>query len=339
MGGQRDAKPPATGLPLPARQIVAIVVRMLRWRIVLGTLFIGALAGLCWLDWRAAQPGMVLLPLAIVAAWLAAGEMLDMFRRRGHEPLAWVVYGGTLVTLLAAAVPGLWPTLATGAAVQGVGWLAMGLAVSLLLALVGELCRYDGAGRATIHLSLAVFAIFYVGGLIGFMVQLRLFGGGDGHLGMLALVSLIAIVKMSDIGQYTAGRLFGKHKLAPTLSPGKTWEGFAGGLVFAVATSWTLCFFVPDWLGIPPSQGDQPPRTLIFPIALLFPIATAVYAVALVLAGLTGDLAESLLKRDAGVKDSSAWMPGFGGVLDLLDSLLGAAPVAYLFWASRWLGL
>ena len=72
-------------------------------------MFIAGLVGLCWLDWRAARPGIVLLPLAIVAAVLAAGELLAMFRKRGHEPLAWVVYGGTLVTVLAAAVPGLWP--------------------------------------------------------------------------------------------------------------------------------------------------------------------------------------------------------------------------------------
>ena len=91
--------------------------------------------------------------------------------------------------------------------------MAIGLAISLLVALVGELRRYDGSGQESVNLSLAVFAIIYVGGLVGFVVQLRLFGGGDGHLGMFALVSLIAIVKMSDIGQYTAGRLLGKQQL------------------------------------------------------------------------------------------------------------------------------
>jgi phosphatidate cytidylyltransferase len=295
---------------------------MLRWRLLLSAVFIAALVGLCWLDLHAERPGIVLLPLAIVAALLAAGELLAMFRKRGHEPLSWVVYGGVLLTVVAAALPGLWPAIAAGSAIQSVGWIAVGLAIGLLVAFAGELNRYDGSGRATLNLSLAIFAMMYVGGLMGFLVQLRLFGGGSGRMGMHALVSMIAIVKMSDIGQYTAGRLFGKHKLAPTLSPGKTWEGVAGGALFACLAAW-LAGHAAHHEGVISSEQW---------------IRTIVYALALVAAGIVGDLIESLLKRDAGVKDSSAWMPGFGGVLDLIDSLLGAAPVAYLFWAMGWVG-
>lgn len=299
----------------------AIVGRMLRWRILLGVVFTAGLAALCWLDWQAARPGIYLLPLAIGAAQLAAGELLAMFRKRGHAPLAWAVYGGVLLTVLAAAVPGLLPDLATSSAGR-LGWLAIGLALALLLAIVGEMRRYDGSGKSIAQLSLSALAILYIGGLIGFLIQLRLLGGGDGRVGMLALVSMIAVVKMSDIGQYTAGRLFGKHKLAPTLSPGKTWEGLLGGLIFATATAWLLVLLARSrgWGG---NEGLLP---------------AAVYSWALVVAGIVGDLAESMLKRDAGVKDSSEWMPGFGGVLDLLDSLMGAAPVAYLFWLMRWVG-
>lgn len=292
---------------------------MLRWRLILGAVFIAGLAALCWLDWHAEPPGLYLLPLAIVAAMLAANELLAMFRKGGHEPLGLAVYAGVFLTLVASAVPRLWPEIADNSRVWGVGWIALGLAAGLLLAIVSELSRYESGGRATVNLAISVFAIMYVGGLIGFLIQLRLVGGGP--LGMFALISMIAVVKSSDIGQYTAGRLFGKHKLAPAVSPGKTWEGVFGGVVFALLAAWLLVAYA-----APAMFGEGAVKS--FKVG-----GVALYAIALVAAGLIGDLAESMLKRDAGVKDSSAWMPGFGGVLDLLDSLLGAAPVAYLFWA------
>ena len=191
--------------------------------------------------------------------------------------------------------------------------------------------RYQSPGQATTNLALTALAILYVGGLIGAMVQLRLLGGGpwgsDGRWGMLARVSLIAVVKMSDIGQYAVGRLIGRHKMAPAVSPGKTWEGAVGGLTFAMVAAW----YLPWGSGNGAAPGTAPMSISIARSATIFAIAVAI-------AGMLGDLAESMLKRDAGVKDSSTWMPGFGGVLDLLDSLLGAAPVAYLFWALRWVG-
>jgi phosphatidate cytidylyltransferase len=304
---------------------------MLKWRLILGTVFVVGLVGLCWLDWHAARPGIWLLPLAIMAALLSAGELVAMYRKRGHEPLAGVVYIGTLFTVFAAALPGLWPDAATKTPFVGVAWIALGFAASMLMAFAGELRKFDGARRSIIELALAVFAIAYAGALTGFLVQMRLLDG-DGRLGMFALVTLIATVKMSDIGQYTAGRLFGKHKLAPVVSPGKTWEGLLGGFVFAAVTSWVLFSWGYDWFGLPWSGRWGESATW------MVPLSSAAYAAALTVAGVTGDLTESMLKRDAGVKDSSSWMPGFGGVLDLLDSLLGAAPVAYLFWAMGWVG-
>jgi phosphatidate cytidylyltransferase len=301
---------------------------MLRWRLILGTVIIAALVGLCILDYRAAWPGIYLLPLAAVLSLLGAGELLAMFRKLGHDPLAWTVYGGTLLTVLFAGAPGLLPSKCISAITGQLGWLAMGLAAALLIAIISELMRYESPGRSTVQLALASFAILYVGGLMGFIVQLRLLGASSTHggrLGMLALVSLIATVKMSDTGQYTFGRLFGKHKLSPVVSPGKTWEGAAGGVAVAVLTAWLVFSVVA--------------RGMLGPTGVAIGMPTIVlFGVAVAAAGIVGDLAESMLKRDAGVKDSSTWMPGFGGVLDLLDSLLGAAPVVYLFWAIGILG-
>lgn len=309
---------------------------MLRWRLILGTLFIAALVGLCCLDYRAAWPGIYLLPLAIVVSLLGAGELLAMFRQRGHELLVWVVYGGTAVAVVAAAAPAFLPKHWTETAMGQLGWLAIGLAAGLLLAMIGELLRYESPGRATTNLALSSFAILYAGGLMGFLIQLRILGGGpwgsDGHWGMLALVSLIATVKMSDTGQYTAGRLFGRHKLSPLVSPGKTWEGAAGGLVFAIVAAGIVFGWAARYMVGTPIDSSTSIATLGGAVRIV------AFAAAVAAAGIVGDLAESLLKRDAGVKDSSSWLPGFGGVLDLLDSLLGAAPVVYLLWALRIVG-
>jgi phosphatidate cytidylyltransferase len=120
----------------------------------------------------------------------------------------------------------------------------------------------------------------------------------------------IFTVKFADTGAYTAGKLFGKHQFSPRISPGKTWEGLAGAVVAGVITAVcmsVICGIMPWFYGT------------------LFGVLFAVL-------GQFGDLAESMLKRDAEQKDSSSNIPGFGGVLDIVDSLLGTAPAAYLFF-------
>lgn len=313
---------------------------MLLWRLILGTILIAALVGLCWLDHHAARPGIYLLPLALILSLAGAGELLAMWRRRPDlpRPLTWTVYTGTLLTVLAAGAPAFLRDTALGTGPLGLlGWLALGLAVSLLLAMLGEILRYDASGQSTARLAHAVFAILYVGGLVGMLVQLRLLGlnipDNRARLGLVALLSLILIVKLSDIGQYTAGRLYGARKLAPRISPGKTWEGVLGGMLLAV-----LGGFASTWLART-ALGTGPGVTPRFAADDALGIwAAFLYPLALAAAGILGDLAESILKRDAGVKDSSNWLPGFGGVLDILDSLLAAAPLAYLYWALAYTG-
>jgi phosphatidate cytidylyltransferase len=126
--------------------------------------------------------------------------------------------------------------------------------------------------------------------------------------GPARVVTFLLIVVMSDTGGYVAGVLFGKHPMVPKISPKKSWEGLAGSLVFGAAAGVCMALFVlhvPFWGGL-------------------------ILGVSLVAAGTCGDLIESLIKRDLGIKDMSSFLPGHGGVMDRLDSLLVAAPVAWL---------
>jgi phosphatidate cytidylyltransferase len=119
----------------------------------------------------------------------------------------------------------------------------------------------------------------------------------------------VFVIKSADIGAYTFGTLFGKHKFSPKISPGKTWEGMGGA--FAVAAIVAVGFAVICDI-------------MVWWLAIVFGLCFAVI-------GQMGDLAESMIKRDAELKDSGHKVPGFGGILDIIDSLLIAAPLAYLF--------
>jgi phosphatidate cytidylyltransferase len=121
----------------------------------------------------------------------------------------------------------------------------------------------------------------------------------------------ISVVKFSDIGAYTVGKIFGRHKFSPRISPGKTWEGIAGAIVIAVVAS-----------------------VIFARVFDIMNIGTAVlFGVVFAFLGQLGDLAESMIKRDVQIKDSAKTLPGFGGVLDLIDSPLATAPLAYAFFA------
>jgi phosphatidate cytidylyltransferase len=129
-----------------------------------------------------------------------------------------------------------------------------------------------------------------------------------GRHGALRMVTFMLIVVASDVGGYVAGVLFGRHPMAPLISPKKTWEGLAGSFVFAVVGGVCMTAYAlhaPFWVGL-------------------------ILAVCLVAAGTCGDLIESLIKRDLQIKDMSSFLPGHGGMMDRLDSLLLSAPVAWL---------
>ena len=299
---------------------------MLRWRILLGTLFIAALAGLCWLDAQQISnrpAGAWLFPLALLLSLAASGEMLWLFgtRDRYELPTRWLVYAGNLAIVAANAGPIFWPEAAASTPLNRIAWPAAVFVGTMLVGFVEAIVRYEQPGRSLIRLALAMLSLAYVGLLLSFVVQLRVISPAAG---LTPLVSLIAVVKMGDTGAYTVGRMIGRHKLIPGLSPGKTWEGAVGAMLFAGLAGWLVFWLLP------------PAGVALWPIR--FRWEWVGYGLLVGVAGLLGDLAESLLKRDAGRKDSSPWMPGFGGLLDLLDSILFAAPVAWACWAGGLVG-
>ena len=158
-----------------------------------------------------------------------------------------------------------------------------------------------------------VFAILYAGALLGTVVGLRM--TAEDH-GRLWLVFLLAVVMIGDAGAYFVGRAFGRTPLAPVLSPKKTVEGLWG----ASCSRWGRRFSWACWRS--PSSRSWSPQRLGLSMAIL---------------GVVGDLFESLLKRSAGIKDTSSLLPGHGGVLDRIDSLLFAAP--FLFLYAKWTAL
>jgi phosphatidate cytidylyltransferase len=168
--------------------------------------------------------------------------------------------------------------------------------------------RTNTTGIATIAITL--FGLMYVPWLLNFIQKINFFQGVDGKYYLLYFV---LITKISDTGAYSVGSLIGKHKMIPRISPGKTWEGFGGAILFSVAASVIFAHL---------AHAKMPAMNLKHAIIL---------GVILGAAAVVGDLIESLFKREAGVKDSGKFFPGIGGMLDLLDSLLFNAPLMYLY--------
>ena len=307
---------------------------MFHWRLPLGILIIAALSGLCWLDHWFYQVteirGIALFPLLVVLTVLACREVLHLAAACGMRPVPWVVYCGNLLVVTSCWIAPLcvkfddklppdsrYLALISSAAASE--WTLMALAVGVLMAFAAEMYRFKRPGGVTMNVAAAVFAIVYVGLLLSFLVKLLL------GWGLIALLSLLIVVKMGDTGAYTVGRLIGWNKMAPGLSPGKTIEGAIGAMVFACTGSWVSF----HWLLRATTPGGVQPAPWWGWI--LFGLLVGI-------TGMVGDLAESLIKRDAEHKDSSSWVPGFGGVLDIIDSALLAAPVAYACWAFSLVG-
>ncbi len=303
---------------------------MLRWRIPLGVLIVAVLLGLCgldhWVEGLTGVAGVALFPVLVAFVVLAVSEVLDLASVGGVRPVPWAVYFGSLLVVTSSWISPLFYRFAydVGRKLDTTpsDWTLFALAAGVMVVFLVEMLRYERPGGVTVNVAAATFAMVYVGLLLSFLVQLRL------TWGVGALLSPLVVVKMGDTGAYTVGRLIGRSKMAPGLSPGKTVEGAVGALVFACLGSWGIFCWLPafealEWLF---PKGCQVGVAGPWWGWLLFGLLVGAI-------GIFGDLAESLIKRDVEQKDSGDLVPGFGGVLDMLDSALLAAPVAYACWA------
>jgi phosphatidate cytidylyltransferase len=263
-------------------------------RIVLGALLILALAGVFWLD-RVWGGGVVLTGLVVLGAALGYREIFALLPAVGTAGRVTAIVGG----LALIAGPALLPA---GHGVISLSLLPLVPAL-LMVAALSRTTPQDGIDE----MRTTVFAFAYLGVLPACLIWLRI-----GYLeGWAIVLSVLICTKCADIGAYFTGSFIGRHKLIPRLSPNKTVEGLAGGLVLAGGMGGLLfgpVFEVPD-------------------IGLALGLVIGLVAGGF---GTLGDLVESQLKRAAGVKDSGRVLPGFGGILDMIDSPILAAPAAGL---------
>lgn len=292
---------------------------MLRARLAISALLIPAFIGLCWLDARTGPLALLIMPLALLIAFQCIRELAILLHMAPGARAG--ATAGALIILVTHWIAHL--ALARQSNLPGSLQILVPLAAALLAYAVvtqGLLfirsVRFLQPGPHTPRLGSELFCVSYIGVFLTTAAALRWIGNGD--LGYLALGSLVIGAKIGDVGGYTFGRLFGKTKLSPLLSPGKTRAGAVGAvLTAAIGTALWLKFAGP--LFQPNAVVGSWPHLLLF-------------GALLGITGLIGDLAESLLKRDTGHKDASNLMPGFGGLLDLVDSILYAAPLALILW-------
>jgi phosphatidate cytidylyltransferase len=252
--------------------------------------------------WLFRTTGAVLM-LAVLSV-LALRELNSLLRNGGHPAFQSMSLAvGALVTL----APWIDSPVADPAVLLGLAALAFSVRI------LGERTpenRVEALGST-------LFGLIYVSLMMQLLVRLVMPASAldlrSEEARLLTAIWFVAVVKFCDVGALLTGSAIGKHKLAPRISPKKTWEGMAGGIALSM-----LVGAVGAWL-----LGSRAPSHLT-------PLVGALIAIPLAAAGVVSDLVKSVIKRKANQKDSGNWIPGIGGVLDLVDSLLLAAPLGYL---------
>lgn len=268
------------------------------------------------------------LVTTVALAWVAL-ELVDLLGHSVIRPNRDVVLGGVLAIAVTNWLPHLvdhWfadervsrdAMYLPAAAIHALSWPLLAFVGVVLVSFLAQSLRFKDAAPGTTIATVAgtVLATAYVGVLGSFVIQLRWLDGP--YHGLVPIGALIAAAKGCDIGAYTFGRIAGRHKMSPVLSPNKTIEGAIGGLILGTVAA-LLVLALGRFFDIP---------VLAWPEAVGFGVLVS-------LAAMLGDLMESMIKRDCARKDASDSLPGFGGVLDVVDSLLFAGPTALGYWLA-----
>lgn len=287
---------------------------------------------------RVVGEGLFLVPLLLFFTLGTAWDLSQLLGRRGvtHGHAASVIGAGVIA--MSAIVPVLFPP--AQAYLTSLGWVVVSTVTVTFGLLCAQMVAYrppDDAGTAvapltgsladsaTVRLMAGVLVAVYVGVPLSLMVATRALG--EGNWGLAALLTIIATTKSADAGAYFAGKSLGRNKLIPRLSPGKTWEGLAGGAVTATIVAAVCLSVLFPWIA---GFGHDPSEPLATPGVGL----ALILGPSLTLAGVIGDLAESLVKRDCGAKDSGTWLPGLGGVWDVTDSLIAGILPGFLCFSA-----
>ncbi len=255
----------------------------------------------------------VFLGLMLLLTYVGLLEFYGMAERRQLPCFkVWGIFSGLLlITGTFFHVTLYQPQSATAGFPSKIGDFESGLMVVFVLGLcLREFLSKKKQSVAFTVMSVTLLGWVYVPWLLNFIQKIQFFPGIEGQYYVLYF---IVVTKFSDLGAYCTGSLLGRHKMIPRISPGKTWEGFAGAIVIATGTSVLFA-----WLA-----GER--------LAGMTLLHAVVLGAILAAAAVVGDLIESLFKRESGVKDSGKFFPGIGGILDLLDSLLFNAPIMYLY--------
>ncbi len=239
----------------------------------------------------------LIIPSLVYILWVATNELSEIFSRRNINLNKPFLLTSGIITLL-LSIPDLHSLH------PAIPWREIGLGLVVLIAFAIALSDQLDVGDVAFNLM----AFLYVPWMLGYFILLRY--SPDGHLGIITLSLPLLATFSTDVGAYFVGKSFGRHKLAPSISPNKTIEGSIGGLLTAFLSLMIYTWFI---------QGVFPfGRWELMVFSLLISVAAQL-----------GDLTESMIKRYCGVKDSGTFLPGHGGILDRLDSLIFSIPLTY----------